>query len=305
MPFLTEDPRDLSHSSLLEEGNSVFFKSATRFESTNTQPTPNQSTSVGSNLPTGNAKQYETAFTDATGNPNYTPGVPVFVQGAYTLKNGGKTISVFEDLRAHWEGSSWYTGYRYASNQRARTIKRSTVKGDNINPNLPENTPDNIKSMISGKGGSISYLKNGDPSRVVYDVVFYLDGEYRCPLPSPIDGEIRYVGEGSMSSTEIKGPEGRVRMLHMDNFLVKKGEKVVEGQIIGRQSDKMNSRGIAPNVHLHIECPEKVLRKYIKKMLNGSYVPGAKTPKTKEEKSQEVVDNVVQGVKDFFGSWGS
>jgi len=271
MSFLSKDPRDGNMSNIndMDKG-----KSATKYESVFVPP----SSGGGTSLPTGNAKQYETAFTDATGNPNYTPGTPVFVQGAYTLKNGGgKTISAFEDLRAHWEGSSWYTGYRYASNQRSRKIKRSSTNGDNINSNLPENTPDNIKLMTSGKGGSISYLKSGDPSRVVYDVVFYLDGNYRCPLPSPINGEIKKVGYGSMSTTEIRGPEGRVRMLHMDNFLVQKGDKVVEGQIIGRQSDKMNSRGIAPNVHLHIECPEKVLRKYIKKMLDGSYTV-ARTP---------------------------
>ena len=136
----------------------------------------------------------------------------------------------------------------------------------------------------------------------VPEFVFYLDGNSRCPLPSPIDGEVTIVGSGGNSTTEIKGPRGRVRMLHMSNFLVKKGDKVVEGQIIGNQSDVMPK---SPNVHLHIEAPEEVLREYVPKMLNGSYVPGAKTPKTQEEKSQEVVDNVVQGVKDFFGSWGS
>lgn len=266
MSFLSKDPRSSNVGSLPQGAPG---KPATKFGNTTTSPTR---TNAGSNLPLGNAKQYETAFTDATGNPNYSPGTPVFVQGAYTLKNGGsKTISAFEDLRAHWEGSSWYTGYRYVSNQRSRKIKRNSTNGDNINPNLPENTPDNINLMTSGKGGSISYLKSGDPSRVVYDLVFYLDGNYRCPLPSPISGEIRKVGSGTMSTTEIKGPEGRVRMLHMDNFLVQKGDQVVEGQIIGRQSDIMNSRGISPNVHLHIECPEKVLRNYIAKMLDGSY----------------------------------
>ena len=121
--------------------------------------------------------------------------------------------------------------------------------------------------MNQGKGGALSYIM-GNPSRLVFDFVFYLDGNSRCPLPSPIDGEVTIVGSGGNSTTEIKGPRGRVRMLHMSNFLVKKGDKVVEGQIIGNQSDVMPK---SPNVHLHIEAPEDVLREYVPKMLDGSY----------------------------------
>lgn len=285
MPFLSVDPRDLSNSGLSED--SIFFNttSATKFESNNTSYVTSQQLSAGSNLPTGNAKQYETAFTDATGNPNYTPGTPVFVQGAYTLTTKGQKVNEFKDCISHWAGSSGYTRYRYVADHIAGRsistvvgIKKHGSKKINgyatvIDSSLPENTPEHIKLMNQGKGGALSYVK-GNPSRLVFDFVFYLDGNKRCPLPSPISGEIKYVGNGSNSATEIRGPRGRVRMLHMDNFLVKKGDKVVEGQIIGRQSDIMPA---GRNVHLHIEAPEDVLREYVPKMLDGSYVPGAKT----------------------------
>ena len=234
---------------------------------------------VRSDLPTGNAAQYEQAFTDATGNPNYTPGSPVFVQGAYTLTTRSKKVNEFKDCISHWAGSTGYTRYRYVADHIAGR-KISTKKGIHkhgsntitsyatlIDSSLPENTPDHIKLMNEGKGGALSYIK-GNPSRLVFDFVFYLDGNSRCPLPSPIDGEVTIVGSGGNSTTEIKGPRGKVRMLHMDNFLVQKGDKVVEGQIIGRQSDIMPAD---PNVHLHIEAPEDVLREYVPKMLDGFY----------------------------------
>jgi hypothetical protein len=127
--------------------------------------------------------------------------------------------------------------------------------------------------MNQGKGGALSYVK-GNPSRLVFDFVFFLDGNSLCPLPSPIDGTMEGVGVGSNSVTTIRGPRGKVRMLHMDNFLVQEGDKVVEGQIIGRQSKIMP---LSPNVHLHIEAPESVLREYVPKMLDGSYTV-ARTP---------------------------
>lgn len=201
-------------------------------------------------------------------------GTPPVIKGKFKLRNGGKMVNKFEDLYPHWEGSTYYTAYKYAPGQSGniRRITRSNVKGGNIRSSVPENTPGAIKLMTSGKGGAISYTKGGGVNNSVYDLVFLLDGKNRCPLPSPISGKVNYIGRGTMGSTEIIGAEGRVRMLHMDSYVVKAGDQVKEGQIIGRQSDIMNSRGISPNVHLHIECPEKVLRKYIKKMLDGSYI---------------------------------
>ena len=101
MPFLTEDPRDPSNSGLLT--GDLFFKTATKFENTNTQPKPSQQELVRSDLPTGNAAQYEQAFTDATGNPNYTPGSPVFVQGAYTLTTRSKKVNESLTLTYNWK----------------------------------------------------------------------------------------------------------------------------------------------------------------------------------------------------------
>jgi hypothetical protein len=299
MPFLYSDPRDLSNSSLLSGDDSVFFKSATKFTSQTYNPYTTPQSGAGSNLPRGSAAQYENAFTDATGNPNYTPGVPVFVTGAHTLKNGGvhfQKINVFEDLQSHWEGSSTYARYRYVSNQRGgRKIKSSLIP-----TNLPENTPNNIELMKKG-GGALSFL-TGSPDRIVMDLVFYLDGNFRCPLPSPISGKIKSVGSGTENSTKIEGDEGSVRMLHMDNFLVQKGEEVVEGQIIGIQSDIMSHK--PPNVHLHFEAPENIMRRYIKKMLDGSYSGGANTqPNSTVETFETAATSDSNWVKNSDGTW--
>ena len=275
MSFLYSDPRDSNNSSLLSGGDSVFFKSATIFSSQTYNPYTSPQSGAGSNLPRGSAAQYENAFTDATGNPNYTPGVPVFVNGAYTLKARGEEAFVFEDITSHWAGTGGYTKYRYVSNQKAgRKIPVGSCP-----TNLPENTPDNIKLMGKGQGGALSFIV-GQPERIVFDLVFKLDGIKRCPIPSPISGKIIQINVGGNAVTEImpldsdgkKIRSKRVRVLHMDNFLVGKGDMVVEGQILGRQSDIMTVN--PPNVHLHIEANEPIMRRYIKKMLDGSYSGG-------------------------------
>lgn len=307
MPFLSEDPRDLSNSSLLSGDDSVFFKSATKFSSQTYNPNTTPQSGAGSNLPRGSAAQYENAFTDATGNPNYTPGVPLFVTGAYTLKARSKNVFVFEDITAHWAGSGGYTQYRYVANQ----IANREIPANSIPTNLPENTPDKIKLMGKSQGGALSFIK-GQPERIVFDLVFYLDGNARCPIPSPISGKViasDQSGVGNAVTTIMPLDSGgkkidkeRVRVLHMDNFLVKAGDMVVEGQILGRQSDIMTAND--PNVHLHIEANEPIMRRYIKKMLDGSYSGGANTqPNSTVETFEKAAAASNNWVKNSDGTW--
>tara|TARA_R110001583_G_scaffold29871_1_gene103947 strand:+ start:5948 stop:9430 length:3483 start_codon:yes stop_codon:yes gene_type:complete len=151
----------------------------------------------------------------------------------------------FEELGTHWPGSSNYTQY----------VRDETMRT-----------------------GEISILRGKKPITVVYDLVMYADNgngvkNIRCNLPSPIGGTVISAGIGENSSTTITGGGETVKMLHMDPVYVKKGDKIRKGQIIGKQGDKMNAKGVSKNVHLHIQCSRKVLTEYMKILTSKNAVP--------------------------------
>jgi hypothetical protein len=182
-----------------------------------------------------------------TPGARYSSEVPINVPGAYEVWNGSPTRGgygrryKFEDLGTHWPGSTGYT--KYIRDEFMRT-------------------------------GEISVLESNE-NTVVYDLVMYAEENgiktNRCNLPSPIGGEVISAGAGGNSTTTIMGRGGEtVKMLHMSEVYVKKGQIISKGDIIGRQGDVMTSSKVSRNVHLHIQCSRKVLTDYIYMLVKGA-----------------------------------
>lgn len=190
----------------------------------------------------------EIQFTELNeGNPDQqglqsTFNVPV-VEGAWTINNGKTNIADASQL--------WY---------------HHSEKGSNF-----EVDPANVR---------VGGWSRTDGGAYVYDMVLSRveNGAKtnRPYVPSPVAGKITFAGYYSNnldSAMHIQGTDGKeYKILHMDNFAVKKGDVVTRGQLIARQSDQMAETFAPRNVHLHIQFPDKqVLYDYIRDLANNGF----------------------------------
>jgi hypothetical protein len=139
--------------------------------------------------------------------------------------------------------------------------------------NAHHSQPVNEKDSKNTRSGGWTKTKSG---KYVYDVCLFRKEngvlQNKPFVPSPVNGTvIRTNPDGSGNSfLSIQGDDGLVYdLLHMDNYQVKKGDRVTRGQLIARQSNVS-----PPNYanHLHIQFPSKnVLIDYIDSLVNDRF----------------------------------
>lgn len=98
----------------------------------------------------------------------------------------------------------------------------------------------------------MSYDKN---KKVVYGSGYHPGIDYRASVGkdvlSPVDGVVAATGDAyNTIAIKVNGSNTRLLFMHMSSSLVRVGQKVVVGCIIGRSGDKLAPGG----AHLHVEA---------------------------------------------------
>ena len=105
------------------------------------------------------------------------------------------------------------------------------------------------------------------------------------PIPSPVSGKVDYVGNdpnGYGNFVDLKDDQGRIsRLAHLLSTDLKEGQQISEGQSIGIQGRS----GDATGVHIHLEAPSDVIKRYIPALNAGSF-PGGSQPQQQQRPQQ-------------------
>lgn len=109
--------------------------------------------------------------------------------------------------------------------------------------------------------------------REVRDFTIFKDGKYiSIPVPSPIAGKVTWTGFAGKGGNwvEIMSNAGKVELGHFNKILVKQGQQISAGTILGLQG----ATGHATGVHVHIQAASNVIRNYVNSLASGTSPSG-------------------------------
>jgi hypothetical protein len=123
------------------------------------------------------------------------------------------------------------------------------------------------------KQGREVFRKDGGIPRLNKDLVLMKNGKSSVPIPSPVGGTASVKSEresgGYGNLVEILNEQNLViaRMAHLSKNLVRTGDKIKIGQIVGIQGNTGHSTG----THLHLELPQKSWQQYYNNLRSGKF----------------------------------
>ena len=128
------------------------------------------------------------------------------------------------------------------------------------------------------------YQRTSD-GREVRDFTIFKGNQYiNAPVPSPVSGKVTWTGftSGGGNWVEIMSSAGKVELGHFNKIMVKAGQQITVGTIVGLQG----STGRSSGPHVHLQASSGVIRSYIDGLASGtiigtapsSQVPEAITP---------------------------
>jgi hypothetical protein len=109
--------------------------------------------------------------------------------------------------------------------------------------------------------------------REVRDFTIFKDGKYiNAPVPSPVSGKVNWAGYTSNGGNwvEISSSSGLVELGHFNRILVKAGQQISVGTILGLQGKTGNASG----EHVHIQAKSNVIRDYVNSLASGTSPTG-------------------------------
>lgn len=162
-----------------------------------------------------------------------------------------------------------------------------TVKGYSV-----ENPRGQRVKGYSGLTPHHTYQKTSD-GREVRDFTIFKGTQYiNAPVPSPVSGKVTWTGylDGGGNWIEIMSGAGKVELGHFNKILVKAGQQVTTGTILGLQG----STGRSTGPHVHIQAPSGVIRSYVDGLASGTIVgtaPSTQVPQaiTPEKKPVDII----------------
>jgi len=120
-----------------------------------------------------------------------------------------------------------------------------------------------------------TYQRTSD-GREVRDFTIFKGNQYiNAPVPSPVSGKVTWTGylDAGGNWVEIISNAGKVELGHFNKILVKPGQQVSVGTILGLQG----STGRSTGPHVHIQAPSNVIRSYVDGLSSGAIVGSAPT----------------------------
>lgn len=124
------------------------------------------------------------------------------------------------------------------------------------------------------------YQKTSD-GREVRDFTIFKGNEYiNAPVPSPVSGKVTWTGftEGGGNWIEIMSSAGKVELGHFNKIMVKAGQQITTGTILGLQG----STGRSTGPHVHIQAPSGVIRSYVDGLVSGTITGTSSVAKVPE-----------------------
>ena len=109
--------------------------------------------------------------------------------------------------------------------------------------------------------------------REVRDFTIFKDGKYmNVPVPSPISGKVNWAGWAGNGGlwVEIASSAGLIELGHFSKLLVKAGQQISAGTILGLQG----KTGSATGYHVHIQAKSNVIRDYVNSLASGTSPTG-------------------------------
>jgi murein DD-endopeptidase MepM/ murein hydrolase activator NlpD len=130
-----------------------------------------------------------------------------------------------------------------------------------------------------------TYQRTSD-GREVKDFTIFKGNQYiNAPVPSPVSGKVTWTGylDAGGNWVEIISSAGKVELGHFNKILVKPGQQVSVGTILGLQG----STGRSSGPHVHIQAPSSVIRSYVDGLASGTIVGSAPTSQVPQKITPE------------------
>lgn len=131
-------------------------------------------------------------------------------------------------------------------------------------------------AIIDGRLEEVRTNKPGNRTLIKKDIILLVNGSNKsvkvpCPISGYIKTSVNYGVISIYSNNKYDDLVGQV--LHLDtNFIVKDGQYLEYGEIIGIQSGTPGKIGDKPYpVHAHIELEKEQFKKYISDLIDGAF----------------------------------